>query len=172
MRREGKENVGTDQPSPEIGPRSWHLEWLWTLSLTNEKRKHQNIVLQQQIRNLHKEKAAGGGRGSGPEHRSRAAWFSSRSFRVWTHLLSTAPFQSDFKIGRSRPPSWAVGICEPHAGHRLGVTQAGSQPLRRGSGRTRNAQSTQRGGKGGDSGHRCPTPLTSSCFLCVLFGWR
>lgn len=73
--------MGTDQPSPEIGPWSWLLEWLWTLSLTNEKRKHQNIVLQQQIRNLHKEKAAGDrGWEWGVKHRSPAAWFSSRSF--------------------------------------------------------------------------------------------
>lgn len=56
--------MGTDQPSPKLGPWSWRLEWLWTLSRTNEKRKHQNIVLQQQVNNLHKEKVAvveGGG---------------------------------------------------------------------------------------------------------------
>lgn len=36
------------------GPGIWN--GFWTLSLTNEKRKHPNIVLQQQITNLHKEK--------------------------------------------------------------------------------------------------------------------
>lgn len=67
--------MGTDQPSPEIGPGPGIWNGFWTLSLTKEKRKHQNIVLQQQVRNLHKEK------GGGFEHRFQVDWFSSRNFQ-------------------------------------------------------------------------------------------
>lgn len=165
--------MDTDQPSPEIGPWSWHLEWLWTLSLTNEKRKHQNIVLQQQIRNLHKEKA-GWGEG-GFEHRSQAAWFSSRSFRVWKHLFSTpfeTPFQSDFETGRSHPPSWAVGLCKPpHPTQAQG--DSSRFPAARSQAGKDNECSEHRGeGGAGPAGTHGPPPLTGSWFLCILFRWR
>lgn len=145
--------MGTDQPSPP-GPGIWN--GFWTLSLTNERRKHPNIVLQQQIMNLHKEKG-----GAGFKHRSRAAWVSSRNFQEsgststpqlhFTETSRSSPFR------RSRPLSWTVGICEPHPKTGSRMNSGRFPATRRGLGRIRNVQSEE-----GREGWGCQAPTDPS----------
>lgn len=131
------------------GPGTWN--GFWTLSLTNEQRKHPNIVLQQQVRDLHKERE-GRGSNTGP---AGAAWVGSRNSQEpgsrFTPQLHFRETQRSSPCGRDHP-GLDSGVCAPHPKHR----QVSSPSERVWKDKD---CSEQRGkGRAGMSGTPCPPP--------------
>lgn len=144
--------MGTAQPSPETGPCPGTWNGFWTPSSTKEKRKHPNIVLQQQVRGLHKERE-GRGSNTGP---AGAAWVTSRNFQEpggrSTPQLHFRETQRSSPCSRDHP-GWTAGPVHPPP------PNTGKCPApRRESGRTVRQREGGRAGRGCQAPTARPSP--------------
>lgn len=161
--------MGTDQPSPEPGRRPGVWNGFGHCLKQPGKRKHPNIVLQQQVTNLHGERE-GAGFDTGPEQPG-SVLEPSKSLEACPlpHLHITETERSS-PVRRSRPLSWTAGLCATPQ-NRLRVPAGRFPAARSGSGRVRNVQSEER-----REGRGCQAPTGPSPhqlrFLCVSFSWR
>lgn len=131
------------------GPGTWN--GFWTLSLTNEERKHPNIVLQQQVRNLHKERE-GQSLNTGPKQPGSVLETSKSLEAGPSHNSISERLRDQVPVGRTIP-GWSAGSV-PH------TPNTGKVPApRRGSGRTGNVQrGGGRAGRGWQAPTACPLP--------------